>query len=132
MTRPTIRTEQLDRETVALINMICAEYGIQRSIYYEHSDLNLPGEGQISYMGLLAAMNGGTVTPEQEARIARSLAQVRQSFRREGRVPLARELPATLKAALLAYETDPDVFARGELSSLRRIIRRAAGRLPKK
>lgn len=127
MSRTTIRTEKLDLETVGLIKSLCAEFGIMRSIYYEHSDLGAPGDGQISYMGLLAAMNGGTVTPEQDARIARSVAQVRAALRKGGWEPL-RELPAKLKAALAAWEEDPGVFAPGELSTLRRIIRRAAGR----
>ena len=131
MSRPTTRTEKLDMETVSLIKGLCAEFGILRSTYYEHSELNAPGEGQISYMGLLAAMNGGGVTPRQDARIARSLGQVRQALRKAGRLPVAKELPAQLKVALAAYEDDPDVFAPGELTTIRRILGRAVQRLPK-
>lgn len=132
MSRPTTRTEKLDMETVSLIKGLCAEFGILRSTYYEHSELNAPGEGQISYMGLLAAMNGGTVSPRQEARIARSIAQVRQALRKAGRLPIAKEMPAQLKAALAAYEEDPSVFGPGELTTIRRVLNLAAARLPKK
>lgn len=132
MSRPTTRTEKLDMETVSLIKGLCAEFGILRSTYYEHSELNAPGEGQLSYMALLAAMNGGSVTPEQEARVARSVAQVRQALRKAGRAPVVKALPAQLKAALAAYEDDPDVFAPGELTTIRRILARATSRLPKK
>ena len=129
MSRPTTRTEKLDMETVSLIKGLCAEFGILRSIYYEHSELNAPGEGQISYMGLLAAMNGGSITPRQDARIARSVAQVRQALRKAGRAPLAKELSAQFKVALAAYEDDPDVFARGELTAIRRVLKLAMERL---
>jgi hypothetical protein len=132
MSRTAVRTETLDLETISMIKSLCAEFGIMRSIYYEHSDLGAPGDGQISYMGLLAAMNGGAVSPEQDARIARSVAQVRSALRKAGRAPLAKELPALLKALLAAYEDDPEIFGRKELSILKYTIRRAGGRLPKK
>lgn len=119
-------------ETISLIKGLCAEFGILRSTYYEHSELNAPGEGQLSYMGLLAAMNGGTVSPRQEARIARSVAQVRQSLRRAGHAPVSKETVTQLKAVLAEYEDNPDVFAPGELTTIRRILARATSRLPKK
>lgn len=128
MSRPTTRTETLDMETVSFIKGLCAEFGILRSTYYDHSALNAPGEGQLSYMGLLAAMNGGSVTPEQEGCVARSVAHVRQALRKAGRAPVAKALPAQLKAALAAYEDDPDVFAPGELTTLRRILANAVSR----
>lgn len=131
MSRPTTRTEKLDMETISLIKGLCAEFGILRSTYYEHSELNAPGEGQISYMGLLAAMNGGTVTPRQEARVARSLGQVRQALRKAGRLPVVKALPAQLKSVLAEYENDPDVFAPGELTTIRRILKLATSRLLK-
>lgn len=129
MSRPTMRTEQLDMETVGLVKGLCAEFGILRSVYYEHSNIGAPGEGALSYMGFLAAMNGGVVTPEQEARIARSVSQVRAALRKAGREPLAKMLPAQLKAALAAYEDDPEVFAPGELSTLKRVLGLAYGRV---
>lgn len=129
MSRPTMRTEQLDMETVGLVKGLCAELGILRSVYYEHSNIGAPGEGALSYMGFLAAMNGGVVTPEQEARIARSVSQVRAALRKAGREPLAKMLPAQLKAALAAYEDDPEVFAPGELSTLKRVLGLAYGRV---
>lgn len=129
MSRPTTRTEKLDMETVSLIKGLCAEFGILRSTYYERSDLNAPGEGQISYTGLLAAMNGGGVTPRQEARVARSLGQVRQALRKAGRLPIAKALPAQLKSALAEYENDPDVFAPGELGTIRRVLNLVMERL---
>jgi hypothetical protein len=129
MSRPVIRTEQLDMETVGLVKGLCAEFGIMRSVYFEHSVMNAPGEGQLSYMGFLAAMNGGPVTPEQEARVARSVAQVRAALRKAGREPLHKELPGRLKAVMAAYEDDPEVFAPGELSTLRRVIGLAWGRV---
>ena len=132
MSRPTMRTEQLDMETVGLVKGLCAEFGVLRSVYYEHSNMGAPGDGALSYMGFLAAMNGGVVSPEQEARIARSVAQVRAALRKAGREPLGRELVARLKAVMAAYEHDPEVFAPGELSTLRRVVGLAFGRLPKK
>lgn len=124
-----MRTEQLDMETVGMVKSLCAEFGILRSVYYEHSNIGAPGEGALSYMGFLAAMNGGAVTPEQEARVARSVAQVRAALRKAGREPLAKMLPAQLKATFAAYEDDPDVFAPGELSTLRRVLGLAFGRV---
>jgi len=118
-------------ETVGLVKGLCAEFGVLLSVYYEHSNIGAPGDGALSYMGFLAAMNGGAVTPEQEARIARSVAQVRAALRKSGRESLAKMLPAQLKAVLAAYEDDPEVFAPGELSTLRRVLRRAYARLPK-
>ena len=132
MSRPTLRTEKLDMETVSLIKALCAEYGIMRSIYYEHSELGAPGEGRLSYMSLLAAMGGGNVTPEQDGRIARSVSQVRAALRAGGRLPLRKQVLSQLTPALSAWEEDPDVFAPGELSALRRIASRAAGRIGKK
>ena len=132
MSRPTLRTEKLDMETVSLIKALCAEYGIMRSIYYEHSELGAPGEGQLSYMSLLAAMGGGNVTPEQDGRIARSVSQVRAALRASGRLPLRKQVLSQLTAALAAWEEDPDVFVPGELSALRRIASRAVGRIDKK
>ena len=129
MSRPTMRTEQLDMETVGLVKGLCAEFGILRSVYYEYSNIGAPGEGALSYMGFLAAMNGGVVTPEQEARIARSVPQVRAALRKAGREPQVEALPAQLQAALDAYEEDPDIFARGDLSTLRRILRLAVARI---
>ena len=129
MSRPITRTEKLDRETISFIKGLCAEFGILRSTYYEHSDLGSPGAGQISYMGFLAAVGGGPVTPEQEARIDRSMGQVRQALRKAGRAPLIKELPAQLKAALIAFEEDPDVFESWELTVLRGILARATARL---
>jgi hypothetical protein len=131
MSRPAIRTEQLDMETVGLVKGLCAEFGILRSVYYEHSNLGSPGDGALSYMGFLAAMNGGVVTPEQEARVARSVAQVRAALRKAGREPLGKLLTAQLKATLAAYEDDPGVFAAGELSTLRRVLGRAWARISK-
>ena len=122
MSRPTIRTEMLDMETVGMVKSLCAEFGILRSIYYEHSNMGAPGEGTLSYMAFLRAMNGGSVTPEQEARIARSVAQVRSALRKAGLDSLTRLMPAQLKAVLAAYEENPDVFAPGELTTLRRVL----------
>ena len=116
-------------ETVGLVKGLCAEFGILRSVYYEHSNIGAPGDGALSYMGFLAAMNGGPVSPEQEARIARSVPQVRAALRKAGREPLAKMLPAQLKAALSAYEDDPEVFAPGELSTLRRVLGLAYARV---
>ena len=129
MSRPAIRTEQLDMETVGLVKGLCAEFGVLRSVYYEHSEIGAPGDGALSYMGFLAAMNGGPVTPEQEARIARSVAQVRAALRKAGREPLRKELPRRLNTIMAAYEHDPGVFAAGELSTLRRVIGLAWGRV---
>lgn len=129
MSRPTIRTEHLDMETVGMVKSLCAEFGILRSIYYEHSNIGAPGDGALSYMTFLRAMNGGTVSPEQDARVARSVAQVRAALRKDGRDALAKQLPAQLKAALAAYEDDPGVFAPGELSTLRRVLGLAFGRV---
>jgi hypothetical protein len=100
-------------------------------VYYEHSNIGAPGDGALSYMGFLAAMNGGVVTPEQEARVARSVAQVRAALRKAGRDPLGKLLTAQLKATLAAYEDDPGVFAAGELSTLRRVLGRAWERISK-
>ena len=129
MSRPIVRTEKLDMETVVLIKELCAEFGIMRSTYYEHSHLGAPGGGQLSYMALLAAMGGGNVTPEQDGRITRSISQVRVALRNAGRLPLRKQVLSQLTAALTAWEEDPDVFAPGELSTLRRIAGRAAGRI---
>ncbi len=129
MSRPTMRTEQLDMETVGLVKGLCAEFGVLRSVYYEHSNIGAPGDGALSYMGFLAAMNGGNVTPEQEARIARSVAQVRAALRKAGREPLHKELSGRLKTIMAAYEHDPEVFAPGELSTLRRVLGLAWGRV---
>lgn len=125
------RTEQLDMETVTSIKHLCADYHMRLSHYFEHSNLNAPEEGCLSYMGFLAAMNGGEVTPEQEARVARSLAMVRQSLRKAGRAPVMREVLDNLKQVAKHYEDDPDIFAPGELTTLRRIAARALGRAKK-
>lgn len=129
MSRPLIRTEQLDMETVSLVKGLCTEYGVLRSIYYEHSNMGAPGPGALSYMGFLRAMNGGVVTPEQEANVARSVAQVRTALRKAGHEPVGKLLQAQLKAALAAHAVDPDVFAPGELTILRRILGRANKRI---
>lgn len=122
------RTEQLDMETVTDIKHLCSDYHMRLSHYFERSNLNAPEEGCLSYMGFLAAMNGGDVTPEQEARVARSLAMVRQSLRAAKRLPVMREVLDNLKQVAKAFEDDPDVFATGELTTLRRIAVRALER----
>ena len=129
MSRPTTRTEKLDMETVGLVKGLCAEFGILRSVYYEYSNIGAPGKGPLSYMSFLAAMNGGGVTPEQDARLAHSVPQVRAALRKAGREPLGRLLLAQLKAALAAYEDDPEVFAPGELTTIRRVLGRAVERI---
>jgi len=129
--KPKTRTEKLDMETVTDIKHLCADYHMRLSHYFERSNLNAPEEGCLSYMGFLAAMNGGDVTPEQEARIARSLAMVRQALRKEGRAPVMREVLENLKQVAKAYEDDPETFAPGELTTLRRIAARALKRAGK-
>mgnify|MGYP003423692518 CR=1 FL=1 len=130
--KPKTRTERLDMETVGAIRRLCADYGLRLSGYYDVSGLNDPGEGRLAYMAFLAAMSGGEVTPETEARVARSLAVARQALRRAGRLPVMREVLANLRAVAEAYEESPEVFAAGELTTLRRVAARAAKRAAKK
>lgn len=120
------RTEKVDMETITLIKLLCSDYGMRLSHYYDHSGLNAPGDGRLSYMAFLAAMAGGDVTPDQESRISRSLAQVRQSLRKVGKLPLMKELIMLMKKAAERYEDDPDTFDRGDISTLLLILRKAA------
>lgn len=131
MSRPKIRTENLDMETVVSIKRLCADYGMRLSHYYDHSNLNAPQDGHLSYLAFLAAVAGGTVTPEQEARVARSLGVVRSALRKLKRQPVMQELRAGLTTVAAVYEEDPAVFAPGELRTLRRVIGRALKRCAK-
>lgn len=129
--RPKTRTERLDHETIGAIRRLCSDYSMKLSGYYDRSELNAPGDGRISYMGFLAVMAGGETAPAQEARIARSLSQVRQALKRAKVKPVARAVLDDLREAMTAYEKDPDVFAPSELSTIQRIARRARERARK-
>lgn len=122
------RTERLDMETVGSIKQLSADYGLLLSGYYDHSGLNAPGDGRMSYMAFLAAMGGGEVTPQQEARVARSLMQARQSLRKAGRAPIMKELLTDLAKIAKAYQDDPDILPRADLRGMLRVVAKAKAR----
>lgn len=127
------RTERLDMGTILAIKGLCASYHLLQSHYYELSELNHPGEeGRLSYMGFLAAMAGGPVSPQQDAAVARSLATVRQAMRQAGRKPVLRQLAGELAALAKAYDSDPGLLTRGDVTTLVRVISRGYKRLGKK
>ena len=118
------RTEKLDMETTGSIRILSREYGMKLSGYYDRSQLNAPGDGRLSYMAFLAAMAGGDVHPDQEARVARSLAIVRQSLRASKVEPVVKGLAKRL-AALASKPGAVYAFDAGALAEIRRKIAKA-------
>lgn len=123
------RTEKLDMETVVAIRMLAREYGLKLSGYYDRSELNAPGDGRLSYMAFLAVMAGGDARPEQEARVARSLATVRQSLRASKTLPVVKGLARRLAAIAAIGPAAVDAFAPGGLGEIRRRIEAAEAEL---
>ena len=132
--RPSRQTRdtQLDLEVRTAIKMLCKDYGIPVTRFFELSELNNPHSvAPISYGTFGNVMAGAPLTEDQEAAIAHSLATVRQELRHMGIAPLEKALPKQLAALLKAHfdEDSDDVFTAQELSDLRRILRAGQRRL---
>jgi hypothetical protein len=125
------RDTQLDVETRTSIRLLCADYGIRATTYFELSNLNAPGPSPVSYGIFNSAMSGGFLSVEQEAAIARSLGVVRQELRKQGQQPLEKSLPKKLAAVLSAHFADDSdgVLTTQELGDMKRLINRAHTRI---
>lgn len=132
MPRPLTRDTYLAMETRTMIKLLCKDFGIPVTRFFELSDLNSPrSPAPVSYGTFGNVMAGAPLTEEQEAAIARSVATVRQELRRLGMEPLVKAMPKQLSALLNTHFDDgaDGVFTAQELSDLRRILRAGQRRL---
>lgn len=120
---------RIELDTEQAIRRICREYGIPATRYFELSNLNSPHHPRaMSYSRFAQAMAGLPVAEEHIDMLDASTRVVRDALHRSKTPKLAAQLVDQLRTLLRAYDKDPDVFSKQELSALRRILRRATVR----
>ena len=120
---------RLDPEIEQNIRRLCQDYGIPATRYFELSNLNAPHHARpMSYARFAQAMAGLKIAEEHVDMLDASTRVVRDELVRQKIPKLTKLLTAQLRDALHAYEDDPDVLSKPELSALRRILNRAARR----
>lgn len=121
---------RLELDTEIAIRSLCREHGLPATQYFSLSQLNAPHQPRpMSYSRFAQAMAGAPIAEEHVDMLAFSLLTVRQELRRQGAKTLAKDLPRRLIAVLKGLEEDPGVLSKQDITTIRRIIRRAEKRL---
>jgi len=129
MAREKVSLDRMELEIEHNIRMICTDFGITAARYFDLANLNSPHQRRpLSYGTFLRAMAGGPLHPDHEDMLSLSTMTVRQELRRLGINPLKDELTSALSTALTAWEDNPEIIPRRDLTALRGILRRALAR----